>query len=156
MPLLKLSRWFRYSWLSVFKTVNYFLLCAISEIFKAHKSEIAWRLWMTDSMIRSQLQTTVCSRTNHWIDHLWKVSSDFTLDSFQGPVRHLGHIKESSHITSNYIRNFSNISAVNQQVLMIKLSLGHCWLTPAEIFRQCVKSFKWFRCDMMTFWNEES
>ena len=85
---------------------------------------------------------------------LFQSLQDFTYIAFKGLLCINGLHSESHHIASKSFETFH--TPPNDEVLMIKLSLGHCWFT-AEIFLQwpvVLRSTTFFSpAEFLKFWN---
>ena len=131
--------------------INYFLLCAwISEILKyLMKSLETFHKWSIQYSLLKKLSLELAPI----MLVLFQSLQDFTYIAFKGLLCINCLHSEIHHIESKSFETFH--TPPNDEVLMIKLSLGHCWFT-AEIFLQLTCSSKKllsFMC--MNFWNFE-
>ena len=131
--------------------INYFLLCAwISEILKyLMKSLETFYKWSIQYSLLKKLSLE-CAPI---MLVLFRSLQDFTYIAFKGLLCINCFDSEIHHIESKSFETFH--TPPNDEVLMIKLSLGHCWFT-AEIFLQLTCSSKKllsFMC--MNFWSFE-
>ena len=117
--------------------INYFLLCAwICESLKYlmksletfHKLSLQYSLLKKLSLELAPIMLV-----------LFQSLQDFTYIAFKGLLFINCLHSESYHIASKSFETFH--TPPNDEVLMIKLSLGHCWFT-AEIFLQLACSSK--------------
>ena len=117
--------------------INYFLLYAwISEILKyVMKSLETLDKWP----IQYSLLKKLCLELAPNMVVLFQCLQDFTYIAFKGLLCINCLHSESHHIASKSFETFH--TTPNDEVLMIKLSLGHCWFT-AEIFLQLTCSSK--------------
>ena len=132
--------------------INYFLLCAwISEILKYLKK-------LLETLHRWPIQYSLLKKLS--LDQprnilvLLQSLQDFTCLAFKGLLCINSLHSESHHIALKSIETFHTPPI--DEVLMIKLSLGHCWL-PAEIFLQLTCSSKinyfFYVPEFLKFWN---
>ena len=132
--------------------INYFLLCAwISEILKyLMKSLETFRKWPIQYSLLKKLSLELAPI----MLVLFQSLQDFTYIAFKGLLCINGLHSESHHIASKSFETFH--TPPNDEVLMIKLSLGHCWFT-AEIFLQwpvVLRSTTFFSpAEFLKFWN---
>ena len=117
--------------------INYFLLCAwISEVLKyLMKSLEIFHKWPIQYSLLKKLSLELAPI----MLVLFQSLQDFTYIAFKGLLCINGLHSESHHIASKSFETFH--TSPNDEVLMIKLSLGHCWFT-AEIFLQLTCSSK--------------
>ena len=117
--------------------INYFLLCAwISEILKyLMKSLETFHKWS----IQYSLLKKFCLELAPIMLVLFQSLQDFTYIALKGLLCINCLHSECHHITSKWIESFH--TPPNDEVLMVKLSLGHGWFT-AEIFLQLTCSSK--------------
>ena len=131
--------------------INYFLLCAwISEILKyLMKSLETFHKWSIQHSLLKKLSLELAPI----MLVLFQSLQDFTYLAFKSLLCINCLDSEIHHIESKSFETFH--TPLNDEVLMIKLSLGHCWFT-AEIFLQLTCSSKKllsFMC--LNFWNFE-
>ena len=117
--------------------INYFLLCAwISEILKyLIKSLETFRKWPIQYSLLKKLSLE-CAPI---MLVLFRSLQDFTYIAFKGLLCINCLHSEIHHIASKSFETFHTLP--NDEVLMIKLSLGHCWFTE-QIFVQLTYSSK--------------
>ena len=117
--------------------INYFLLCAwISEILKyLMKSLETFHKWPIQYSLLKKLSLELAPI----MLVLFQSLQDFTYIAFKGLLCINCLHSESHHIASKSFETFHTLP--NDEVLMIKLSLGHCWFT-AEMFLQLTCSSK--------------
>ena len=121
--------------------ISYFLLCAwISEILKyLMKSLETFHKWSIQYSLLKKLSLELAPMM------LVRFQSyqDFTHIPFKGLPCINCLPSESHHIASKSFETFHTLP--NDEILMIKLSLGHCWFT-AEIFLQltCSSNINYF------------
>ena len=132
--------------------INYFLLYAwICEILKyLLKSLQTLYKWPIEYSLLKKLSLELAPI----MLVLFQSLQDFTYIAFKGLLCIYCLHSESHHIASKSFETFHTPS--NDEVLMIKLSLGHCWFT-AEIFLQlsCSSKINYF-CyvpEFLKFWN---
>ena len=121
--------------------ISYFLLCAwISEIFKyLMKSVETFHKW--------SIQYSLLKKLSLELAPMMLVRFQSYQDFAHIPFKSLPCINclhsESHHIASKSFETFHTLP--NDEILMIKLSLGHCWFT-AEIFLQltCGSNINYF------------
>ena len=117
--------------------INYFLLCAwISEILK-YLMKFAWNFPQMIHSIFVVEKILFGVGTNHASP--FQSLQDFTYIALKGLLCINCLHSECHHITSKWIESFH--TPPNDEVLMVKLSLGHGWFT-AEIFLQLTCSSK--------------
>ena len=131
--------------------INYFLLCPwICESLKYFmKSLETFHKWSIQYSLLKNLSLELAPI----MLVLFQSLQDFTYIPFKGLVCINCLHSEIHHIESKSFETFHTLP--NDEVLMIKLSLGYCWFT-AEIFLQLTSSSKKllsFMC--MNFWNFE-
>ena len=117
--------------------INYFLLCAwISEILKyLMKSLETFHKWPIQYSFLKKLSLELPPI----MLVLFQSLQDFTYIAFKSLFCINCLHSESHHIASKSFETFQ--TQANDEVLMIKLSLGHCWFT-AEMFLQLTCSSK--------------
>ena len=117
--------------------IKYFLLCAwISEILKyLMKSLETFHKWPIQYSLLKKLSLELAPI----MLVLFQSLQDFTYIAFKGLLCITCLHSESHHIASKSFETFH--TTLNDEVLMIKLSLGHCCFT-AEIFLQLTCSSK--------------
>ena len=113
--------------------INYFLLCAwISEILKyLMKSLETFHKWPIQYSLLKKLSLELAPI----MLVLFQSLQDFTYIAFKGLLC-INCLHSESHLSFETFH-----TPPNDEVLMIKLSLGHCWFT-AEIFLQLTCSSK--------------
>ena len=132
--------------------INYFLLCAwISEILKyLLKSLETFQKWPIQYSLLKKLSLELAPIMLGFFQSL----QDFTYIAFKGLLCINCLHSESYHIALKSFETFH--TQPNDEVLMVKLSLGHCWFT-AEIFLQLTCSSKinylLFVPEFVKFWN---
>ena len=108
-----------------------------------------WNIWWNRLKLSTNDRFNIrCWKNLVWSWHLWcssvsKVSKIFTHIPFKGLLCINCLHSESHHIASKSFETFH--TPPNDEVLMIKLSLGHCWFT-GEIFLQltCGSNINYF------------
>ena len=117
--------------------INYFLLCAwISEILKyLMKSLETFHKWPIQYSFLKKLSLELAPI----MLVLFQSLQDFTYIAFKGILCINCLHSESHHIASKSFKTFH--APPNDEVLMMKLCLGHCWFT-AEMFLQLTCSSK--------------
>ena len=117
--------------------INYFLLCAwISEILKyLMKSLETFHKWP----IQYSFLKKLCLELAPIMLVLFQSLQDFTYIAFKDLLCINCLHSESDHIASKSFKTFH--APPNDEVLMMKLCLGHCWFT-AEMFLQLTCSSK--------------